>query len=158
MKRLLLAVLGILFLSSICFAHDVIQVGGSLVYNPTVFHGTGLGGGINAAFFPEIVNSFGIGIFLNLAFAPDRTAFDILAGPYYEIKFTNKLTMPVSAGLFLGIPYFGFGGNVTLQYAFHKNFSVFARYQCAYAWFVAPGVKSFGALVMTPCVGVGFRF
>jgi len=159
MKGLLFVLLGVLFFSPFCFAHDMIEVGGALVHNPAVFRDTGLGGGINAAFFPKIINSFGIGIFLNLAFASDATAFDILAGPYYEFKITDKLSLPVSAGFYWGFIYFfGFGGNVTLQYAFHKNFSVFARFQCVYAYFSAPGVKAFGALVMQPCAGVGFRF
>jgi len=158
-KRLLPVILGMLLFSSICYAHDVIEIGGTLVYNPIIFNEGEVGGGINIAVFSEIYKSFGLGVFLNFARgANDMGTLDFLLGPYYAFSITEKLSLPVSFGVYAGIMYLGYGGNITLQYAFHKNFSVFARFQCVYAYFTAPGVKTAESIVMSPCIGIGFRF
>jgi len=157
-KILLLVLLGLLFFSSVCFAQDAIEVGGALVYNPLLFNAPGLGGGINLAFFSNITDSFGVGYYIDLAFGPkDMKTFDVLIAPYYAFKLTEKLCMPVSAGLLLGIFFLGYGGNITLQYAITPNISIFGRFQCVYAYFFVPGVSA-ETLIMSPCIGVGFRF
>jgi len=157
-KKLLMVLLALLLFSSVCFAQDAIEVGGMLVHNPQLFNGPGLGGGINLAFFSDITDSFGVGFYIDLAFGPEKMkAFDVLIAPYYAFKITEKLCMPVSAGLLLGIFFFGYGGNITLQYAITPNISIFGRFQCVYTYYFVPGVSA-ETLVMSPCIGVGFRF
>jgi hypothetical protein len=81
MKKILwLVVLWLIIFSSVCYAHDVIEVGGTLS-SAVISDDTFVGGGLNLAFFPEISNSFGMGIFINIS---SVGAIDVLTGLCYE--------------------------------------------------------------------------
>jgi hypothetical protein len=162
MKTILwLVVLWLAIFSSVCYGHDVIEVGRTLVSNPVTFDDTRVGGGWNLAFFSEtIIDSFGIGSFMDVAYAPDRAYLGILTGPYYEFYISDKFSLPVSAGFLLSMPFvnFGFGGNITAQYELHPNFAIYGRIQCAYAYFIFPGVPGVESFILSPCIGLGLRF
>jgi len=157
-KRVFLAVLGVIFISAVFSAHDVIEFGGTVVTNTAIFGDTKVGGGVNLAYFPAIYKSFGIGIFQNLGYGADGSVFDLLAGPYYAFKIGKKIFLPVSAGVYLGIIFIGYGGNVTVQYELTPHLSLFVRFQCAYAYYFSSGVRTSESLVMSPSVGMGIRF
>ena len=152
MKKILwLVVLWLIVFSSVCYAHDVIEVGGTLS-SAVISDHTFVGGGLNLAFFSEITNSFGIGTFIN---APSVGLVDILVGLYYEFYISDKFSLPVSAGLLLGMPFSGFGGNITAQYELHPNLSIYGRIQCAYTYLIFSGAETF---IISPCIGLGLRF
>jgi hypothetical protein len=159
-KKLLLAVLITIIVSYISFADNFIEIeiGGTMIWNPVVFSDTAIGGGVNLAVLPKFTDHFGFAIFFNLAFSPSAALFDFMIGPFFEFNINDKISLVPCAGLYLGMIFFGIGGNLTVQYALYPNISLFARIQYAYAFFLAPGVNSVETSVVSPCVGIGFRF
>jgi hypothetical protein len=157
-KRFFLLLLGIILFSAVCFGQNIAEIGFSLIRNPVLFPDNAVIPGINAAFFPRITDFFGIGIHINFGQKGKSGHLDLLVGPYFAYHFNEKFTVLGSAGFYTGIIFFGFGGQLSAQYAVHKNIALFARMQGNFAYFMAPGIDSFKSYTITPSIGVGFRF
>jgi hypothetical protein len=54
----------------------------------------------------------------------------------------DKLSVIPCVGLYLGMIFFGIGGNITVEYALLPRLALFGRVQYARATFLAPGVDS----------------
>ena len=156
-RKLVLVVLIILIFSYVCYAGDFIEIGATVIWNPRIFHDTTIVGGVNLALSLSQPNHFGFGLFSNLAFIPYAAFSDFMAGPIFEININDKISLIPCVGLYLGMIFFGFGGNVTVQYALHPKISFFARVQYAYTIFLIPGVDSLKTSVVSSCIGIGYR-
>jgi hypothetical protein len=151
-----LAALLFLIASHACYAASI-QAGAAMVWNPVAFHDPPLGGGASLAVLISQPNHFGFGLFPMLAFAPSGAVLDIMVGLNYGIAINDKLTVIPCVGLYLGMIFFGFGGNVTVEYTPLPRLCLFARVQYARATFLAPSVDSVTTNVVSPSVGVGWK-
>ena len=152
------AVAALLFLitSHACYAASI-EAGAAMVWNPVAFHDPPIGGGVSLAVLISEPNHFGFGLFPTLAFAPSGATLDFMIGLNYGIAINDKLTVIPCAGLYLGMIFFGFGGNVTVEYSPLPRLCLFARVQYARATFLAPGVGGVTTNVVSPSFGVGWK-
>ena len=149
---------GVIFLAVASVSYtDSIEIGAAMVWNPVAFHDPAVGGGVSLAFSLSQPNHFGFGLFYNMAFAPSKALFDFMTGPIFEFAINDKLSVIPCVGLYVGMIFFGLGGNVTVEYALLPRLALFGRVQYARATFLAPGVDSVKTHVVSPSIGVAWR-
>ncbi|MCL2440496.1 MAG: hypothetical protein FWD14_02025 [Treponema sp.] len=158
MKKIILVIVVVFSVSAVCFAQNKAEIGFALVRNPVFFPDNAVVPGVSLAFYPSITSFFGIGILANFGIGENAAHLDFLAGPYFAVHIKEKFTLLGSAGFYIGMIFFGFGGQLSAQYAVHPNIAIFVRVQGNFAVFMAPGIDSIKSYVITPVVGVGFRF